>query len=140
MLHLHATQLPKPETEVELIPGRKFRFDFVWRERRLVAEVEGGMYAPGGGRHRQREGFERDAEKYNLASGLGFLVVRFTPAMIRSGQAIRTLEGLLKGEVQVKRAELQTGQRKCVACGRVLPEMKPCPCHPNGWPIDGVRG
>lgn len=94
-LHLHAARLPKPETEVELIAGRKFRFDFVWRDRMVIAEVEGGTYAPGGGRHRQREGFQTDATKYNAAACLGYRVVRFTPAMINSGEAVRTLEQLL---------------------------------------------
>lgn len=40
--------------------------------------------------------FEKDCEKYNTAAILGWRVLRFTYAMIRSGEAARTIQDALK--------------------------------------------
>ena len=70
--------LPQPERELQLIPGRKFKSDFVWSDARVVVEVDGGQYAPGGGRHNT----DKDREKINLLTAHGWKVLRYSGQMI----------------------------------------------------------
>ncbi len=92
-------QLPEPEREQLLVPGRKFRSDFVWRAHRLVVEVEGGIFGAVRGRHATGAGMTRDAEKYNALALSGWTVLRVTPPHIRLGLALKWIEqGLKKGQ------------------------------------------
>jgi hypothetical protein len=77
----------------EHVPGRRWRFDFAWPAYMVAAECEGGTWS--GGRHTTGTGFEKDAEKYNAATVLGWRVVRFTQRQITSGEALLTLERML---------------------------------------------
>lgn len=81
--------LPKPEREWRFHETRKWRFDFCWPAAMLAAEVDGGTWVKG--RHTRGQGFESDCEKINAAQLDGWLVLRFTGAMIRDGRAIRAL-------------------------------------------------
>jgi hypothetical protein len=47
------------------------------------------------GRHVTRKGFESDARKYNRAVLLGWRVLRFTPSMIKTGEATRDISEAL---------------------------------------------
>lgn len=89
-----AGKLPVPETELRFHPVRKWRFDFAWPDRKLAAEVDGGVWI--GGRHNRGTGFERDCEKLNAAAVLGWRVLRFTTAMIKDGRAFNVLQDALK--------------------------------------------
>jgi very-short-patch-repair endonuclease len=80
--------------EFPFAPPRKWRFDFAFPEKKLAVEVEGGF----GGRH-QRGGFVTDMEKYNAAAKLGWMVLRFTTAMVVRGDAINEVLEALKGTV-----------------------------------------
>ncbi len=93
--HVRAAGLPEPEREVLLVPSRKFRFDFVWREQKLAVEVDGGEWVQG--RHQRPAGFRRDAEKVALASAQGYRVMRVTGSMVRDGTALDLVEQVLKG-------------------------------------------
>lgn len=73
------------EREQMLVPGRKFRFDFVIPQATLICEVEGGTWA--GGRHTTGAGFRKDCEKYNLAVEHGYAVLRYTSDMVKNGLA-----------------------------------------------------
>ena len=42
--------------------GRNWRCDFAWPDRRLIVEVEGGVYSQG--RHTRPSGFTKDLEKF----------------------------------------------------------------------------
>ena len=66
--------------EVLFARPRKFRFDFVIlpEENKLAVEIEGGVYI--GGRHTRPLGFIKDCEKYNLATELGWRLLRYTAA------------------------------------------------------------
>lgn len=90
MLHIRAAKLPMPEREHKFHPTRRWRFDLAYPARSLAIEVEGGVYS--GGRHTRGKGFTDDCEKYNQAVLLGWRVLRFTTAMIKSGAAIETIE------------------------------------------------
>lgn len=95
-----ASGLPRPEYNVRLIPGRRFHCDFVWRELRLVVEIEGGTYKrkraktcpvcgeTPKGRHTTGSGFAEDCRKYNQLVLLGYRILRFTTEMVRDGSAL----------------------------------------------------
>jgi len=85
---VHACHLPKPEREFTFHPTRKWRFDFAWPEHKVAAEIDGGTMGPVRGRHVSPEGFERDAEKFNVAQAEGWRVFRYTSRMVRTGSAI----------------------------------------------------
>jgi very-short-patch-repair endonuclease len=86
--------LPEPVREYRFARPRLFRADFAWPELGVLAEVEGGIWT--GGRHTRGVGFQNDCQKQNIATVLGFRVVRFTEAMIESGEAIDVLTLVLR--------------------------------------------
>ena len=59
-------------------PERGWRLDYAWPAARLAVEVDGGQWAPGGGRHAT----DKDRDKLNHAAALGWRVLRFSPAML----------------------------------------------------------
>ena len=61
--------LPRPGTNV-VIEG--YEVDFVWRDRRLIVEVDGYAY------HRSPTAFETDRERDVVLAMAGWLVLRFT--------------------------------------------------------------
>jgi len=77
------------EREQMLIPGRRFRFDFVLPQSCLIVECEGGTWA--GGRHTSGIGFRNDCVKYNLAVEHGYVVLRYTSDLIKNGSAIESI-------------------------------------------------
>lgn len=74
----------QPRPEYVFAPPRKFRFDFAWRQRKIAIEVDGGIYARRPSHHSLR-GILRDMEKQNLATMLGWRVLRYTPQQIEAG-------------------------------------------------------
>jgi very-short-patch-repair endonuclease len=94
-LHIKATGLPAPVREFYFAKPRRFRADFAWPDRKILAEVEGGTWS--GGRHVRGKGYESDCEKYSIAAMLGYRVLRFTTAMVRDGRAIGFLTATIKG-------------------------------------------
>lgn len=83
------------EKEFLFHPTRKWRVDFAWPAIKLLVEIEGGTKY-GNSRHSKGFGFDADAEKYNTASAMGFVLFRFSGEMIKSGEAISFLEKYLK--------------------------------------------
>ena len=88
--------LPEPAREYRFAPPRRWRMDFSWPDALVAVEVEGGRWV--GGRHNSPSGFVRDMEKYNAAALLGWAVVRVTPEMVTSGEALNLVEQALGGE------------------------------------------
>lgn len=84
----------QPEREYHFFMARKWAFDFAWPDRKLAVEIEGGT-AFGKSRHSQGEGFANDCRKYNHAVVLGWYVLRFTTAMVTSGEAIDAVRALM---------------------------------------------
>lgn len=87
------------ETEYRFHPTRRWRFDFASPELMLAVEVEGitcfGKNKDGSlklGRHQTAKGYEGDLQKYDAAMQMGWTIYRCSPAMIKSGQAIKTIE------------------------------------------------
>jgi very-short-patch-repair endonuclease len=92
-LQMDAAGLPAFVAEHKFHPIRRWRFDFSWPALKVACEIDGGTWA--GGRHTRGTGFENDCVKINAAILLGWRVLRFTPAMIEDGRAIKVLEELL---------------------------------------------
>lgn len=75
---------PRPQYK-NLIPGRRFVFDFAYIEAQLVIEIHGQIWRLGG--HTSGRGLSRDAVKLDEATALGWRYLVFTPEMITSGEA-----------------------------------------------------
>jgi hypothetical protein len=73
--------------------GRRWKFDFSFPMIRLAVEVEGATWTLG--RHSRGDGYEDDCEKYNEAQLMGFVVLRFTTAMVKDGRAVAVIERAL---------------------------------------------
>jgi very-short-patch-repair endonuclease len=96
LFQVRALGLPEPEREVVAVPGRKFRFDFCFREARLLIEVNGGTFTRGG--HSTGLGIRRDYEKANLAQLAGWRVLNFDGNAVKSGAAVEMVRKALEAE------------------------------------------
>lgn len=105
LLHCRAYRL-EPEREHQFC-DRKWRFDFAWPDRKIAVEVEGGTNW-GKSRHSKGEGFERDCAKYNRASRMGWVVLRFSTAMVTDGRAIDEVLEVLNECVRAPEREDQS--------------------------------
>jgi len=94
LLHCRVYNLT-PEREFKFALPRKYRFDFAWPERKLAVEVEGGTWI--NGRHNRASSIEKDMSKYNLASRMGWVILRFSTAMVVNGAAIAEVLEVLGG-------------------------------------------
>lgn len=70
--------LPSPVQEYQFHERRRWRFDFAWPDYQVAVECDGGQWKPRGGRH----GGDKDREKLNAAAVAGWLVLRFSGAML----------------------------------------------------------
>lgn len=80
--------------EFRFCPGRKWRIDYACIDKRIAIELE-GVTGGAGGRHQRKAGFEKDCEKYNTLALEGWLLLRFTGAMVRNGSALQVIERAL---------------------------------------------
>lgn len=97
------------EREYRFHPKRRWRFDFVVIEEKVVdvsrlfrlrptelatiaVEVEGGSYTGG---HKRGRAYESDCDKNNEAMRLGWRIYRFTPAQVEDGRAIAFIQEAL---------------------------------------------
>lgn len=90
--HVLALGLPQPERQYR-IPGskRRFVYDFAWPDKRLLVEIQGGVWVPNTG-HTSGRGITRDCEKANEATLCGYRLLVFTGNMIeRNNEALDAL-------------------------------------------------
>jgi very-short-patch-repair endonuclease len=82
-------RLPAPDVNVKV---DCYEVDFLWREQRLVVEVDGWEA------HRGRSAFEEDRARDARLAVLGFHVLRFTWRQLTSerAQVARTIRALLR--------------------------------------------
>jgi len=73
--------------EVQFLMARRFRFDFVI-EPKIAVEIDGVV-------HRIKGRFASDREKGNLAVLHGWRVLHFSPAQVRSGDALALTQQVL---------------------------------------------
>lgn len=89
--------VPRPELEFRFNPHRMFRADFCWVRERLILEVNGGVFIPGGGGHNSVGGFIKDQEKLNSAATMGFRVLQFLPRELLRVETIEMVRRALRG-------------------------------------------
>ena len=94
-LHCRAAKIPVVP-EYQFHPTRRWRADFALPDAMLLIEIEGGIWIKG--RHQTGVGFTADCIKYNNAALLGWRIFRFTPDMVKSGEAVKMIEQALKGK------------------------------------------
>jgi len=92
-----------PHREYKFHPTRRWRFDFAFLDVLVATEVEGGVWS--GGRHGTGVGFTNDCEKYAEAALLGWRVLRFTSAQVKSGYAIECTKKLIAMERSIQKQE-----------------------------------
>ena len=68
------------ETEVRLIPKRRFKFDYVNFSAKVAIEINGQIWHIGG--HTTGKSLMRDYEKLNLAQHHGYCVFQLSKEMI----------------------------------------------------------
>lgn len=78
--------------EFQFNPHRKFRFDWAIPSIKTAIEYEGIFSEKS--RHTSKQGYSRDAEKYNLATSGGWKVFRYTA--INYKNLIQDLEQILR--------------------------------------------
>ena len=90
--HLRALRI-EFEQEFKFHPTRKWRADFHLKGRKILVEVEGGIWS--NGRHTRGKGYLGDLEKYNEATMMGYQVIRFSTEQVKSGKAIEQIEKMV---------------------------------------------
>lgn len=81
------------EQEYKFHPQRKWRADFHIMGKKILVEVEGGVWS--GGRHTRGKGYIGDMEKYNAAVVMGYQVLRFSTDQVKSGLAVQQIETMV---------------------------------------------
>jgi very-short-patch-repair endonuclease len=93
-VQITACGLPRPVQEFVFHPTRRWRFDWAFPDWQVAVEQDGGTWT--GGRHVRGKGYEEDARKINHAGIAGWLVLRVTTDMVRTGEALTLLEAALR--------------------------------------------
>jgi very-short-patch-repair endonuclease len=94
LAQIRMTGLPEPVREFKFHRTRKWRLDLAYPDRMLAIEADGGTRT--GGRHVRGDGYQGDCTKLNAAVDAGWRVLRFTTAMIQSGEALAALRQILE--------------------------------------------
>ena len=81
------------EQEFKFHPSRKWRADFHLKGKKILVEVEGGIWS--NGRHTRGKGYLGDLDKYNAATMMGYQVIRFSTEQVKSGSAIEQIFKLI---------------------------------------------
>jgi len=84
LLEKHLKELGLSWVPEFVFSDRKWRFDY-YCGNHLAIEIEGGVYSRG--RHTRGSGYEKDLEKYNWATLLGYRVLRFSTGQVLRGEA-----------------------------------------------------
>ena len=81
------------DQEFKFHPSRMWRADFHLKGKKILVEVEGGIWS--NGRHTRGKGYLGDLEKYNEATMMGYQVIRFSTEQVKSGKAIEQILNLI---------------------------------------------
>ncbi|TCB75552.1 DUF559 domain-containing protein [Acinetobacter sp. ANC 3781] len=81
--------------EFKFHPERKWKADFHIVGKKILVEVEGGIWMAEGGRHTRGKGYIGDMEKYNSATMMGYQVIRFSTEQVKSGLAVQQIQKMV---------------------------------------------
>lgn len=84
------------QREVKLMTPRKWAWDFMIVRLPIVIEVQGGGFMEKGA-HNTGLAIERDCEKAAAIARSGYTSLPFTPAQVRSGMALITIQSVYHG-------------------------------------------
>lgn len=89
----------EPTSEYRFDDTRRWRFDFAFVSHKVAIEIEGGLYL--NGRHVQAKGYQADLHKYNRATELGWVLLRYSPQMLRNDPitVIGQIEKVIRGKM-----------------------------------------
>lgn len=90
---LERAGLPLGEAQGQIIPGRKFTFDRIYRAEKIAIEVQGATFVKGG--HSSGVGIARDCEKACLLAALGWRYMPVTKHQIEDGSAVEWIAAAL---------------------------------------------
>jgi len=93
----NSRDIPTPERQFQYAKGRKLRADFAWPDHRLLLEVQGGIYSKQA--HGSITGILADIDRSNAAVLNGWRMLRVTPEMVRSGQALELIRAAMDRSV-----------------------------------------
>ena len=91
---IKSIRLELPTQQYKFCATKKWSADFAWVKRRIIVEVEGGIWV--NGRHVRPLGFIADCWKYNWATQHGWQLFRFPSDWVKSGDALNLIEEILK--------------------------------------------
>lgn len=86
--------------DYKFLEDRKFLLDFAIVEHKIAVEVEGAVYASKG-RHTSGAGYSRDIEKYNIATSMGWKVLRITSSNVKKKEETDKLFQLIEDAIQI---------------------------------------
>lgn len=78
----HMPGLPPPHREYRPVTHRRYLLDLAWPDLHLGIEVQGGVWQRGPSGHK-RAGQVRDMHKLNTLQIAGWMVLQFSPDMLR---------------------------------------------------------
>ena len=84
--------VPAPIREWRFHDVRKWRLDFAWPDHKVAVEYDGGIYASG--RHTRGSGYDKDCDKFNAATVLGWRVLHVTAPMCKDGRLTGVVEAV----------------------------------------------
>jgi len=92
--------VPLPEHEKTFHPTRKWQFDRAYVDQKIGIEIDGGIWRSGG--HNSGRGYSKDRTKDGAAIALGWVVLRFTYAMVADGSAAKIIQAAFKSKSGAK--------------------------------------
>ncbi len=84
--------LPKPQFELQHIPGRKFRLDIAFPNK-VGVEIQGGLWIAG--KHARGSGVKKDMEKRNLQIMNGWRVIEVEPKDLCTIETVMMIRALI---------------------------------------------
>jgi very-short-patch-repair endonuclease len=84
--------------QYRIAPGRRFKWDFAWVEKKVAIELHGGLWSYGA--HSRPVGVQRDMTKANIATLAGWRVLYFSTDDLEDDpeSVIAQVRALLEGE------------------------------------------
>ncbi len=93
------------EPEYRFHPDRRWRADLADPNKKIMIEIEGGVFVYG--RHNNAVGYVKDMEKYNVATHLGWRVLRYTPRQFMDGAFIEDVRFILERDSNANTKQME---------------------------------